>query len=350
AVKFTDEGEVLLSVHAGAEPGQVVLSVHDTGIGISEDQQARLFQAFTQADASITRRFGGTGLGLAICRRLVECMGGDIGVESVPGQGSTFFFDVHLAAVAAEASPLDEAARRVLGGRRLALSLDYLPAEAYAREVFRRVGAEVIDERTGSGEGFCDLAFGPPEAAAACPPGARYVALQTRLEPTADALMLPLRREPLLRRVLRSLGETLPDASALPSGMDLEAFSLRVLLVEDNAVNQKVATKLLERLGIHPDVAGNGAEAVEHVAERSYDLVLMDMQMPVMDGVTATERIRANASLRQPIILALTANAMKEDEARCLAAGMDGFLAKPVRLQALREAIESVTARLRAAA
>jgi CheY-like chemotaxis protein len=227
------------------------LSVADTGIGIAPEQLPRLFQRFTQADSSTTRRYGGTGLGLAISKRLVDLMGGEIGVHSEPGNGSTFWFLLPLR----WAEPLAEAPRTA-------------PR---------------------------------PEAAA------------------------------------------LPPAAARLAG--------RVLLVEDNTVNQKVASHVLARMGLEVDVAQHGREAVERLCNARYDAVLMDCQMPEMDGFEATRIIRDPGSrvLEHDVpVIAMTANAFAEDRERCLLAGMDDFLVKPVNRQVLADALAKVLGRARA--
>jgi CheY-like chemotaxis protein len=233
AVKFTDRGSVIVTVDA--TPTGIHLAVRDTGIGIPPDRMDRLFKSFSQADASITRRYGGTGLGLAISKRLAEAMGGTMWAAStgVPGEGSVF----HATIVA-------------------------------------------------------------PEAMAAAVP--------------AVTALVDIDAEHAARH------------------------PLRILVVEDNTVNQKIALKLLARMGYEADLAANGREAVEAVGQRRYDLVLMDVQMPEMDGLEASRRITAERSpAERPRIVAMTANAMDGDRERCLEAGMDGYIAKPVRSEEL---------------
>jgi PAS domain S-box-containing protein len=260
ALKFTPRGKVCVSVHAraaeAADSIELVFEVQDSGVGITPDARARLFQPFSQGDGSTTRRFGGTGLGLAISKRLVEGMGGDITLESEPDRGSTFRFALRFP-LAAEP-----------------------PADA---------GSETESTH----------AHG-----------------NARFEEPAPAL---------------------PSARA----HELEAPSPRVLLVEDNQVNQRVAARLLERLGCRVDVVPDGFAALAALEHERYRLVLMDCQMPNMDGYETVQRLRAReqpAGARTPV-LALTANAMPGDIERCLAAGMDGYLAKPVRLADLRGAL-----------
>jgi two-component system, sensor histidine kinase and response regulator len=242
AVKFTESGHVRVAValeERGLHEAVLRFSVQDTGIGLTAAQIGGLFQSFSQADASTTRKFGGTGLGLAICKRLAELMGGAVGVESTPGQGSTFWFTARLGVVA------------------------------------------------GSGQGVA-----------------------------------------------------VPHAIAPAGAQDFAVLAgRRVLLVEDNELNQQVALELLQERGLRVDIAENGEEALRRVAERRYDLVLMDMQMPVMDGVTATRELRRNPALADLPVLAMTANALPSDRDLCLRAGMNDFLVKPIAPQQLWSAL-----------
>jgi signal transduction histidine kinase/DNA-binding response OmpR family regulator len=367
AVKFTEDGEVVVRV--GAEGGLLRFAVRDTGIGMTKAHQSRLFEAFTQADASTTRKYGGTGLGLAISKRLAELMGGGIRVESAPGEGSTFTFTVRATPTASSPHPRAECAD--LRGRYILVVDDTatnrrmlrLQLEAAGVHVTTAVGArdalEAVD-RAGA-RGFdlvlldmqmperdgCDLARALRARNVPSP-----LVMLSSLGETASReacrfeawLTKPVKKDVLYATLGRVLGESSPaklhprsdDEATVPDG-----FGLRVLLAEDNVVNQKVALRMLERLGVRADAVADGREAVMAVGRTPYDLVLMDMQMPVMDGLTATREIRSLRTLaRQPHIVAMTANAMEGDRERCLDAGMDDYIAKPVHMDELTAALQ----------
>ncbi|WP_420455562.1 response regulator [Rubrivirga sp.] len=377
AVKFTHEGEVV--VRATAAPGGVRFAVRDTGIGITAEQQATLFQPFVQADASTTRRYGGTGLGLAISKRLAELMGGALSVESTPApapdHGSTFAFTIATEAVEVPAPPVEAA----LAGRRV-LVVDDNPTNR--RMIGLQLGrADIAVTLAPGGLGALDQAraaldAGRPFDAVVLDyhmPGMDGVDLARRLraldagwapvllmlsslaERPADAddlfdtwLPKPTKRATLHRALAQGLGR----AQAAPARARAERTDygdLRVLLAEDNAVNQKVALRILEKMGVRADAVGDGAEAVAAVRDagaQPYDLVLMDVQMPVLDGFAATAQIRQTvAPEAQPLIVALTANAMEGDREACVAAGMDGYVSKPIRPDALSGALSEAVAR-----
>ena len=374
AVKFTDTGEVLVSVTSEPGPdGRPLLSfaVRDTGIGIPADRMDRLFRSFSQVDTSTTRTHGGTGLGLAISLRLAEAMGGRLDVTSEVGAGSTF-------TLLAPFTPGLEVEDRVrvapaqLPGRRALIVDDNatnlrilrLQLEAWGMSVDADDNPLAALERVCATETPYDVAIldmhmpdldGAELAVSlrrlpgwAQVPLVLLTSLGERLSlpevPDLVHLTKPVKAAALRSVVARALGSTEPHHQALP--VPESTGRLRILLAEDNAVNQKVAVLMLERLGQRPVVVSNGAEAVEAVRNTAYDLVLMDVQMPVMDGLEAARRIRADLPAdRQPRIVAMTANAMVEDREASLAAGMDDHLAKPVRAEELADVLTRVTSR-----
>ncbi|MGC9457665.1 MAG: ATP-binding protein [Halothiobacillaceae bacterium] len=345
AVKFTAEGEVALRLGPGDTPGGLEVEVCDTGPGIAREQQARLFQPFVQVDGSSTRAFGGTGLGLAISRQLVELMGGDIGLESEPGRGACFRFNVRMRP-AEQKTKRDklptgttlcylgpsELVARQLGGWGIAVDHLRLPPSRPS-EALADYTAILVDERLQSCQEVMDLTG--ERAAVLC--GRRQVDGATGTD-GPRRLFRPLRERVILQwlagldTTTRTPSATPPAAAASVSSGQAELAGLRVLVAEDNAVNQKLVRALLSKQGIEPEVVANGEQALERIQAESFDLVLMDCQMPVMDGFEATRRLRARESEtggRLPVI-ALTANAMEGDRQRCLDAGMDDYLAKPI--------------------
>ncbi len=379
AVKFTERGEVV--VHVGAERAgrgkyRLHLAVRDTGIGIPPDRMDRLFASFSQVDASTTRRYGGTGLGLAISKRLVKLMGGSMWAESEEGEGSTFHITVtaRKAQVPARIPPEDALPR--LSGRRILVVDDNATNREIVSRQARSWGMEPVAVEL------------PSQALALIQAGERFdVAVLDMLMPEMDGLSLArelrrLRDErelPLL--LLTSLGRVPqvrtngefavqlakplkasqlydaliavlagqaaePRAAAPIDAAKPAASSLRVLLAEDNAVNQQVALHLLEKLGHRADVAGNGLEAIAALERQPYDIVLMDVQMPELDGLDATRQICARwAPEARPRIIAMTANALPEDREACFAAGMDDYVAKPIRPEALARALSRARSR-----
>ena len=373
AVKFTHEGEVVVRVTA--TPDGVRFAVQDTGIGITPEQQARLFSAFTQADASTTRKYGGTGLGLAISRKLSELMGGALEVESTPapapGHGSTFTFTVAAHAVLLPPPPVEAALkdRRVLvvddtptNRRMVALQLekadvasvsvgsgpDGLAAMREALDAGRPFDAVVLDYHMPGLDGVETARRLHALHGAETPPLLMLSSLSDRPDEADDLfaawLAKPTKQAALLRTLAQCLGETEKAPGASGSAYAPDYAGLRVLLAEDNVVNQKVAMRILSKMGIEADVVADGAAAVAAVdgaaaAGEPYDVVLMDVQMPVLDGIGATTRIRESTSVSsQPFIVALTANAMQGDREVCLQAGMDSYVPKPIRPEALAEA------------
>ncbi len=372
AVKFTDSGEVVVGVSAqdvSAERVTLRFFVRDTGIGLDEAQRARLFQSFSQADASTTRRYGGSGLGLVISRRLVELMHGEIGVDSAPGAGSTFWFTAAFERRDSQAEP--------------AVSVDDLRGmhvlavddNATAREILRsmlesfehrtevaRSGAEAlaaVEAADRAGEPFdvvlmdwkmpgmdgveaaralraLDGLSAAPRVLMVTAFGKEELMEQARGVALDGVLIKPVSPSMLNDGIMQAFGMQAAATGrgaarrAADSAVQRKLAGARVLLVEDNDTNQEIALELLRHAGIAAEVACDGREALQMLAERDFDGVLMDMQMPVMDGVTATREIRRQPRFRDLPVIAMTANAMVGDRERCLEAGMNDHIAKPI--------------------
>ena len=378
AVKFTERGEVVVSVSAerasggAADTYMLHFVVRDTGIGIPPDRMDRLFQSFSQVDASTTRRYGGTGLGLAISKRLSELMGGGMWVESELGAGSSFHFTIRAAAAPARARAYLDEVQPVLQGRRVLIVDD----NATNRRILARQLEtwQMLPQATAS----------PAEALDWLRGGQAFdVAILDMQMPDMDGLDLareirkletPYARLPLImltslgRREVKENGDLFAAFLTKPmkpsslfdalvsifTGQATHVLAretaprpqfdahmgqrcpLRILLAEDNATNQKLALRLLARLGYQADVVGNGQEVLDALRRQVYDVVLMDVQMPEMDGLEATRRLRRELPpVRQPQVIAMTANAMQGDREMCLAAGMDDYVSKPIRVEDL---------------
>src|SRR6266566_5656955 len=360
AIKFTERGEVVISVEAvecrfiEQVPKDATATVHeqdgdglpfhdlhfavrDTGIGISEEGMARLFRSFSQVDASTTRRYGGTGLGLAISKRLAELMGGTMWVESQPGVSSTFHFTILAQTASARPRPHLDSSQPHLAGKRILIVDDNATNRTILRLQTQPWG--MLPYECASGQ----------EALAQVQAGVPFdVAVLDMQMPDMDGLMLArqIRRyqngQALPLVMLTSLGQREIDTG----GVEFAAFlgrrlPLRILVAEDNTVNQKLALRQLERMGYRADVAANGLEVLQALQRQSYDVILMDVQMPDMDGLEASRAIHEEGPAEQcPRIVAVTANAMQSDREECLAAGMDDYLAKPIQINALQEALE----------
>ena len=378
AVKFTKRGEVVLTVRADAPQAgraRVRFSVRDTGIGIPADALARLFQPFSQVDASTTRVYGGTGLGLVICKRLAELMGGEITVESQPGRGSTFTLSLvaetadvpSTAAVPAPAPEVDgrrvlvvddnQANREILHAYLQAWRMIPVAVDGLSAALALLTADEVFD--------LAILDYHMPEADGVTVArrikelrGDRLplMLLSSIGDPPHDTALFrvvltkPIKPSPLFNAILDALaGDAAPIRRRTPQPSFDSSMAarrpLRVLVVEDNAINQKVARTMLSRLGYDADLAANGLEAIDSVHRQTYDVVFMDIQMSELDGLAATRAIRGRLGARGPWIVGLTANVMAEDRAACFAAGMDDFLAKPVTGPKLIAALEAVRER-----
>jgi CheY-like chemotaxis protein/HPt (histidine-containing phosphotransfer) domain-containing protein len=385
SVKFTDRGHVAITVDLTAE-GELRFEVSDTGIGIPAAKLEQIFEKFTQADASTTRRFGGTGLGLAICRQLVRLMGGTMGVTSAPGRGSCFWFTLALPVAGPALAPMppvlskdmtvlvvdDSAlAREVLGeqvsrlGATPVLAADLPSALSAIRNLPSHIAVDAILLDAGmQRDGGLDLAGAlRGEAAAADTPIIHLTTLGTprregeslslkkpvRLEDLTSALLVMSRggNTPPFGIALNDVGRIEEDALATPPDNAPSRKSVRVLVVEDNPINQKVAARMLGNIGCRVDLAADGREAVDLLSRLPYDVVFMDCMMPEMDGYDATAAIRRipGPRSRTPIV-AMTANAMQGDRERCLAAGMDDYISKPVRPERLRAAVEKWSGRV----
>ncbi len=391
AVKFTHQGEVVVKVSQEAETAThatLRVAIRDTGIGIAEEALQRLFQPFIQADGSTTRRFGGTGLGLAISKRLVELMGGTIGAQSDAGRGSVFWFTLCLekqknavrapfpAEQLARVRTLivdDNATNRLILQRQL--SLWEMPAEsvesgAEALDLLRRASASgqpfelvLLDMQMPEMDGVMLAALIQRDSLIRLP----RLILQTSLccrPPQSElarvgitgCLIKPVKQSDLFNTLLRVLAvdpaRLSGDTTRLRrpvAGAEVPVIpkaNVRILLAEDNPVNQKLALKQLQKLGYSADSVANGLEVLEAVKRTHYDIILMDCQMPDMDGYETTQRLRADPGLccrpeNPPRIIALTADAMAGDRERCLAVGMDNYLSKPLQMEGLRLALEN---------
>ena len=374
AIKFTACGEVVVSVGLSQmESGDKALhlAIRDTGIGIPADKIDNLFQSFSQVDASTTRRFGGTGLGLAISKRLVELMGGRIWVTSQVNVGSIFQFEIPYEPAPALKMP-SFAVENCLGKSVLVVDdneTNRLNLESYA--IRWNLTCRTVDSAQGALEALrlqsCDAIlldwhmpkmdgaqlalaikkeFGnaaPPMIMLSSGTASIKEAFGDTKNPLAAILSKPVRRQHL-HRVLEQVLSGLVSTEQTTAGKLFDEsfgsrFPLRILLAEDNPVNQKMAVRLLGKLGYRVDAVGNGLEVIEALRRQSYDLVMMDVQMPEMDGLEATQRIISIWGSMRPWITALTAGAMKENRDECLAAGVDDFLTKPMSMQKLEESL-----------
>jgi signal transduction histidine kinase/CheY-like chemotaxis protein len=375
AVKFTDEGEVVLTVRKGKAKNDIRFTVRDTGMGISESHMSRLFQSFSQADSSTTRKFGGTGLGLAISKRLAEMMGGEMRVESAGiGKGSTFIFTIKAepAKVAERKTARDiKGIQSILHDKRVLIVDDnatnrrilVLQTEKWGMRARETEHPRQALQWLKDGEPFdliitdmhmpeLDGLMFTREIRKLRDERTLPIILLTSLgrrEIGADDLNFsayltkPLKPSALYDALAGIFAKDLisPKVESAKPVMDAELAKrhpLRILLAEDNHVNQKLALRILEQMGYRADVASNGLEAIESIERQLYDVILMDVQMPDMDGLEATRQIRAR-EVTQPHIIGLTANALEGDREMCLAAGMNDYVTKPIRVNELVEAL-----------
>jgi signal transduction histidine kinase/DNA-binding response OmpR family regulator len=383
AVKFTEHGEVVVAVELEEESADGValhFAVVDTGIGIPAEKHARIFEAFAQADGSMTRRYGGTGLGLAISAQLVELMGGRIWVESEPDRGSTFHFTARFGLARAGVVPPPPAPLAQLRGLRVLVVDD----NGTNRRILHDILSYWQMQPTAVADGTTALttirraaAAGEPYALVlldAMMPELDGFAVAERIRESPETahvpvlmltssgqlgeivrckalgidsyLIKPIKQSDLLDAILTVLGSRCAEAALAPAAehVDATCAPLHVLVVEDNLINQKLVTRMLEPHGHAVELAGNGRLALAALERQDFDLVLMDVQMPEMDGFEATAAIRASerGSGRRVPIVAMTAHAMKGDRERCLAAGMDAYVAKPVAKRELLDTIARV--------
>ena len=381
AIKFTRKGEILISisVEPAEAPGtQLHFSVRDTGIGVPAQQQSRIFEPFQQADSSLTREFGGAGLGLSICSRLVQLMGGRIWLESEVGKGSTFHFTARFQSASGGSPVVIEGLEKHLAGLRVLVVDDNATSRELLHECLIRSGMHAV-ERPDAYSGYetlirAESGLNPFHAVIVEGqlPGEDGLSLAQRIRRTSALAGIPIlmiysgsqRPDPgrcltlgigatlakpidnrdLQAAILKGLHQHVPVRMPERQGAlstPVEASGLRILLAEDNRVNQLISVKLLGRLGHFVVVAGDGREAVEEFKRQRFDMVLMDLQMPEMDGFAATEAIREYErplNRRTPVI-AMTAHAMARHRESCFAAGMEGYVSKPVNVRDLEEQI-----------
>jgi signal transduction histidine kinase/CheY-like chemotaxis protein len=388
AIKFTDHGEIVLRIDLLEKPGKFArlrFAVHDTGMGIAKEDQAKLFAPFTQVNYSATRSFGGTGLGLAISRRLVELMGGKISLESEPGKGSTFSFEIQLEVSPEASRPIDTQA---LAGTRLLLLSSSTATRQAVESILRSLNLScetvvnsdeaivrlrqtaqnpglafqilLVDAKQPNlqWQGLAREIHSDPNLAGLKSAGLRPITDFRRQAPPSDEkfdgeVFKPVKQSQLFNCLLSLRGKTPP--SATPSGAKLPAAEavlplphpLRILVAEANDINRRIALLMLEKLGCPADTAGDGREAVDKVRRTPYDVILMDCLMPVMDGFEATRQIRqweaTHTGLRGLRIIAMTPNALREDCDLCLAAGMDNYLSKPMSIVSLRAVLQEIS-------
>ena len=373
AIKFTEAGEILVRVAwRERQEGKHVLEfeVRDSGIGISQEEQKRLFRSFSQVDATTTRKYGGTGLGLAISKRLVELMGGEVWVKSEPGKGSSFFFTIHAEEVSDFIEPNLNSTPTIGSGQEILIVDDnqtnreilraqcqrwgYTPllAESAAKaaqtlELHPEIQLIILDYQMPEKDGLTFARELRQTRSLAALPILMLTSLGIPLSPENrkyinEYLHKPAKTSPLQAKISELLAP-LPSSPSQPAAKTSETIDpfernpISLLIVEDNLVNQKVALRMLGKLGLKAEVAGDGQQAILALEKGAFDVILMDMQMPVMDGITTTKVIRNRKSeWGEPVIIAMTANAFSADREACLAAGMNDFLSKPVRIQDLK--------------
>ena len=373
-VKFTDRGEVIVHIKRWElDEQKLQIEVRDSGIGISSERLSTLFRPFTQIDASTTRKYGGTGLGLVISRQLVRLMGGDIWVESEPGKGTSFFFTISgqpvekmaPAHVAGQQPQLAQKSVLVVEDHLLSAKVLCQRCAYWGMRADYALGVDEAFERLNSGgyDVVCIDLLMPDK------PGvmlARYLhdhspgipfLLFGQLDKTAEngrcpeniaetrCLIKPIKAQTLYNRFTQIFSdqsniEMAAKREPLLDNQFSKMMPARILVVEDHPVNRKLVLRVLEKMGYQPAIAENGKQAVEKLQEECFDILLMDIQMPIMDGFEATRVIRSDTMIQpQPMIIAMTANAMSEDREKCLSAGMNGYISKPIRLDDIQNAL-----------
>ncbi|MDB9529317.1 response regulator [Oscillatoria sp. CS-180] len=390
AVKFTQDGEVFAEVtlvsasptHQDDSPPaecEIQFSVRDTGIGIPSEKMNRLFMPFSQVDSSITRKYGGTGLGLIICKQLVDLMGGRIWVESIVGQGTTFSFTIRVQpTVTTNQDELLILQKKLMHKHVLIVDDNAINREILASQVENwgmqsqtvTSGAEaleLLEHNHNIDIAIFDMQMPEMDGLSLAEkthalskwrnlPLVMLTSVNTygldndKIEAHFSAFLnKPVKQSLLFNTLVEILSieatkvryqETSPPTTLQPL---VEQLPLKILVAEDNTVNQKLALLLLERIGYRADIAANGIEAIEALKRQDYDVILMDVNMPEMDGITATQKIRQQWQTRCPHIIAVTANAMQGDREECLQAGMDGYISKPIRLEELIQALKQCT-------
>jgi CheY-like chemotaxis protein len=382
AIKFTEKGEVVLTVKKDKAQHELLFMVRDTGVGIAESHMQRLFQSFSQADSSTTRKFGGTGLGLAISKRLAEILGGGMHAESAGiGKGSTFLFTIKAepAKISERKTERDlKGIQSALHGKRVLIVDDNATNRRILMLQTEKWGM-IPRETEHPQEALAWLQNGEPFQLAILDlqmPEMDGIMLAREIRRLRDEKSLPIilltslgRREigtedlefdayltkPIkpsalydalagifARNIVSSKIASATSSQHGKPAIDAELgkkHPLRILLAEDNAVNQKLALRILEQMGYRADVASNGIEAVESIERQTYDVILMDVQMPEMDGLDATREIRKLANASQPRIIAMTANALEGDREMCIEAGMNDYISKPIRVNELVDAL-----------
>ncbi len=376
AIKFTESGEVMLDVKL-LTPDTLKFTITDTGIGIPVDRMDKLFKSFSQIDTSTTRRYGGTGLGLVITKKMVELMGGDIKVESTLNKGSVFSFVIPFETAKAPAALATIELLSSVKGRKALVVDDNSTNRLILCNKLKKWGVdvfEVSDPRDALDAldqkkefDFCIIDFAMPgmdgiELAKEIQmrrDNSMEIILYTSISPSdfeirqrlesvklSAVLLKPAKTSQILATIARAMSiETATESQAITTlDTHRNARNLRILLVDDNAINRKVGSKILKRIGYGPDISNSGQEAIEACQKQSYDLVLMDIEMPNMNGITATQKIRDLLPKEDmPYFIALTANAMEADRKTYLASGMDGYLSKPIDMSALMEALDDVS-------